>query len=83
MADEDEGMMGVTQITGTEGSLYTGAESIDSTCYRGAAVASPTSASTGLQTVHPLTHDAHTMRTRCAYDEYTMCTPYQARTRVY
>ena len=39
---EDQGMMAVGRITGTEGTLYTGAETIDSSCYRGAAVGAPT-----------------------------------------
>ena len=33
---EDEGMMLVTQLTGTSGTLYADAETIDSTCYRDA-----------------------------------------------
>ena len=44
---EDEGMMAVTQITGTEGTLYTGAETIDTTCYRNAF-----SATTNAPTMH-------------------------------
>ena len=39
---EDEGMMLVTQITGTSGTTYAGAETIDSTCYRDAYPASAT-----------------------------------------
>jgi len=35
---EDEGMMLVTQLTGTAGTLYTAAETIDPTCYRDAYV---------------------------------------------
>merc|ERR1740138_1908104 len=31
---EDEGMMGYISITGTEGAVWSGAEGIDSTCYR-------------------------------------------------
>jgi hypothetical protein len=39
---EDEGMMAVTRITGTEGTLYQGARSIDPTCYLEATIAPPT-----------------------------------------
>jgi len=38
---EDEGMMLVTQLTGTEGTLFTGAEAIESGCTRGGPTASP------------------------------------------
>ena len=38
---EDQGMMAVGSITGTEGTLFTGAEAIDATCYRGATVGAP------------------------------------------
>ena len=34
--------MAVGSITGTEGTLFTGAEAIDATCYRDAAVGAPT-----------------------------------------
>merc|ERR1711939_1109570 len=33
---EDMGMMAVTELTGEEGTLYSNAETIDETCYRGA-----------------------------------------------
>eukprot|EP00931_Biecheleriopsis_adriatica_P055184 TRINITY_DN3256_c0_g1_i5.p1 TRINITY_DN3256_c0_g1~~TRINITY_DN3256_c0_g1_i5.p1 ORF type:complete len:635 (+),score=115.07 TRINITY_DN3256_c0_g1_i5:68-1906(+) len=33
---EDEGMMNIIEVTGTEGATWAGAEGIDSTCYRGA-----------------------------------------------
>ena len=33
---EDQGMMGVLQITGTEGTVYADAETLDSSCFRGA-----------------------------------------------
>ena len=33
---EDEGMMLVTELTGVAGTLYTGAETLDPTCYRDA-----------------------------------------------
>ena len=39
---EDQGMMKVLQITGTEGTRWANAENIDPTCHRGATVASPT-----------------------------------------
>jgi len=52
---EDQGMMAVGSITGTAGTLFTGAEGLDSTCYRGATVASPTvtTASTCVMTASP------------------------------
>ena len=31
---EDQGMMGIFEITGTEGATYTDAETLDPTCYR-------------------------------------------------
>jgi hypothetical protein len=34
LSHEDTGMMAVTYITGTEGGVWTGAEAVDSTCYR-------------------------------------------------
>ena len=39
---EDRGMMAVGSITGTEGTLYTNAETLEPTCYRDATVAAPT-----------------------------------------
>ena len=39
---EDQGMMALGNIVGTEGTLYSGAETIDPTCYRNAAVGAPT-----------------------------------------
>ena len=47
---EDEGMMATFQITGTEGALYTGAESIDATCYRGASSATTVAAGASCST---------------------------------
>jgi len=38
---EDEGMMLVTSLTGTEGTLFTAAESIDASCYRNSYVGTP------------------------------------------
>ena len=32
---EDEGMMNIIQLTGTEGTIYSLAETLDTTCYRG------------------------------------------------
>lgn len=54
---EDEGMMGVIDILGTEGTLFTRAEAIDSTCVRERSIDSPTILSGGTcsRQVKPLT----------------------------
>lgn len=55
---EDEGMMNLIQLTGTEGTTYSQAETLDSTCYRGffqAASPSPTPSSSPTPSPSPST----------------------------
>eukprot|EP00930_Biecheleria_cincta_P067272 TRINITY_DN5375_c0_g1_i4.p1 TRINITY_DN5375_c0_g1~~TRINITY_DN5375_c0_g1_i4.p1 ORF type:complete len:654 (-),score=82.18 TRINITY_DN5375_c0_g1_i4:146-1906(-) len=43
LSHEDEGMMNIIQLTGTEGAVYSQAKALDSTCYQGSfQAASPT-----------------------------------------